>query len=773
MDILAGLNSAQVTAVQATDGPVLVLAGPGSGKTRVLTHRIAHLVRECAIYPYHILAVTFTNKAAREMTNRLVALLGDEATQLTIGTFHATCARILRRETAHLGLDRNFVIYDADDQSRLITRVIKELQLDSQQYRPNAVLGAISQAKNELNTPKTYFPPTYWHEAVLRAYERYEALKAESNALDFDDLLMRTEELMREHEDVRLRYQKRYTYLLVDEFQDTNKAQYELVMRLAGEQRNVFVVGDEDQSIYSWRGADFRNVQRFRHDFPDAKVVLLEQNYRSTRRILDAAQAVIDHNAHRTAKKLWTQNAGGQAIQVFEAYDESEEAEYVVNEIQRLLARGEGSLAQCAVMFRTNAQSRPLEDAMVRHGVPYRLIGGTRFYQRREIKDVLSYLRLVHNPNDEIGLGRVINVPPRQIGAKTLSDFAQWSSEQDITLGAALLRLGNLHDQPAELAHTPFRGRAAIHLVRFAELVAKWTAAKETLNLTDLIHLILDDTAYLDYLHDGTEEGNERISNVNEIFTVALRYNIVEPGTALSTFLEEVALVADTDELDKVGEAVTLQTLHTAKGLEFDTVFIAGMEEGLCPHSRSLDDPNAMEEERRLCYVGLTRARKRLYLLRTFRRTLYGSSEVRDPSRFLLDIPPNLIEGNSAKPSAAHTTVSTRPTLNQHERTSLYATRRAQIERSRSAISTVNTGVSKTSKQQHPLSKLIVEEEASTPLKAREICFQTGVKVNHTVFGLGTVISSRIVGDDEEVTVAFQDAGLKRLMVSLAKLERR
>ena len=773
MDILAGLNSAQVTAVQATDGPVLVLAGPGSGKTRVLTHRIAHLVRECAIYPYHILAVTFTNKAAREMTNRLVALLGDEATQLTIGTFHATCARILRRETAHLGLDRNFVIYDADDQSRLITRVIKELQLDSQQYRPNAVLGAISQAKNELNTPKTYFPPTYWHEAVLRAYERYEALKAESNALDFDDLLMRTEELMREHEDVRLRYQKRYTYLLVDEFQDTNKAQYELVMRLAGEQRNVFVVGDEDQSIYSWRGADFRNVQRFRHDFPDAKVVLLEQNYRSTRRILDAAQAVIDHNAHRTAKKLWTQNAGGQAIQVFEAYDESEEAEYVVNEIQRLLARGEGSLAQCAVMFRTNAQSRPLEDAMVRHGVPYRLIGGTRFYQRREIKDVLSYLRLVHNPNDEIGLGRVINVPPRQIGAKTLSDFAKWSSEQDITLGAALLRLGNLHDQPAELAHTPFRGRAAIHLVRFAELVAKWTAAKETLNLTDLIHLILDDTAYLDYLHDGTEEGNERISNVNEIFTVALRYNIVEPGTALSTFLEEVALVADTDELDKVGEAVTLQTLHTAKGLEFDTVFIAGMEEGLCPHSRSLDDPNAMEEERRLCYVGLTRARKRLYLLRTFRRTLYGSSEVRDPSRFLLDIPPNLIEGNSAKPSAAHTTVSTRQTLNQHERTSLYATRRAQIERSRSAISTVNTGVSKTSKQQHPLSKLIVEEEASTPLKAREICFQTGVKVNHTVFGLGTVISSRIVGDDEEVTVAFQDAGLKRLMVSLAKLERR
>ena len=773
MDILAGLNSAQVTAVQATNGPVLVLAGPGSGKTRVLTHRIAHLVRECAIYPYHILAVTFTNKAAREMTNRLAALLGDEATQLTIGTFHATCARILRRETAHLGLDRNFVIYDADDQSRLITRVIKELQLDSQQYRPNAVLGAISQAKNELNTPKTYFPPTYWHEAVLRAYERYEALKAESNALDFDDLLMRTEELMREHEDVRLRYQKRYTYLLVDEFQDTNKAQYELVMRLAGEQRNVFVVGDEDQSIYSWRGADFRNVQRFRHDFPDAKVVLLEQNYRSTRRILDAAQAVIDHNAHRTAKKLWTQNAGGQAIQVFEAYDESEEAEYVVNEIQRLLARGEGSLAQCAVMFRTNAQSRPLEDAMVRHGVPYRLIGGTRFYQRREIKDVLSYLRLVHNPNDEIGLGRVINVPPRQIGAKTLSDFAKWSSEQDITLGAALLRLGNLHDQPAELAHTPFRGRAAIHLVRFAELVAKWTAAKETLNLTDLIHLILDDTAYLDYLHDGTEEGNERISNVNEIFTVALRYNIVEPGTALSTFLEEVALVADTDELDKVGEAVTLQTLHTAKGLEFDTVFIAGMEEGLCPHSRSLDDPNAMEEERRLCYVGLTRARKRLYLLRTFRRTLYGSSEVRDPSRFLLDIPPNLIEGNSAKPSAAHTTVSTRPTLNQHERTSLYATRRAQIERSRSAISTVNTGVSKTSKQQHPLSKLIVEEEASTPLKAREICFQTGVKVNHTVFGLGTVISSRIVGDDEEVTVAFQDAGLKRLMVSLAKLERR
>ncbi|MHB1356524.1 MAG: ATP-dependent helicase [Anaerolineae bacterium] len=772
MDFLAGLNSAQVTAVQATDGPVLVLAGPGSGKTRVLTHRIAYLVRECAVFPYHILGVTFTNKAAREMVNRLTVLLGDEATQLTIGTFHAICARILRREAMHLQLDRNFVIYDADDQSRLITRVIKDLKLDPQQYRPNAVLGAISQAKNELNTPKTYYPPTYWHEAVLRAYERYEALKAECNALDFDDLLMRSEELMREHEDVRLRYQKRYTYLLVDEFQDTNKAQYDLVMRLAGERRNVFVVGDEDQSIYSWRGADFRNVRRFRDDYPDAKVVLLEQNYRSTRRILDAAQAVINHNAQRTAKNLWTQNTGGQAIQVFEAYDESEEAEFVVNEIRRLLARGESSLAQCAVMFRTNAQSRPLEDAMVRHGVPYRLIGGTRFYQRREIKDVLSYLHLVLNPNDEVSLARVINVPPRQIGAKTLDDFTRWSSELGITLGGALLRLGNLENQTAELARTPFRGRAAIHLVRFAEMVSKWVTARESLNLIELIHLVLDDTAYMDYLRDGTEEGNERISNVNEIFTVALRYDTIEPATALSTFLEEVALVADTDELDKVGEAVTLQTLHTAKGLEFDTVFIAGMEEGLCPHSRSLDDPNAMEEERRLCYVGITRARKRLYLLRTFRRTLYGASAVRDPSRFLLDIPQNLIEGNSSRPNAVSTAASTRPTLNQQQRSALYATRRTQVESFRPSLSANNTGVSKPNRQPH-LSGKPVNDEIPAPIKAHVTSFQTGVQVNHHVFGLGTVISSRIVGDDEEVTVAFQVAGLKRLMASFAKLERR
>jgi DNA helicase II / ATP-dependent DNA helicase PcrA len=772
MDILAGLNSAQVTAVQATDGPVLVLAGPGSGKTRVLTHRIVHLVRQCSVFPYHILAVTFTNKAAREMTNRLAALLGDESTQLTIGTFHATCARILRREAAHLGFDRNYVIYDADDQSRLIMRVIKDLQLDTQQFKPNAVLGVISQAKNELLTPKNYMPPTYWHEAVLRVYQGYEKLKAESNALDFDDLLMRTEELMREHEEVRLRYQQRYTYLLVDEFQDTNKAQYELVKCLAGERRNVFVVGDEDQSIYSWRGADFRNVQRFRDDFPDAEIVLLEQNYRSTRKILDAAQAVINHNAHRTVKNLWTHNSAGQAIKVFEAYDESEEADFVVGEIQRLLARGESRLSQCAVMFRTNAQSRPLEDAMVRHSIPYRLIGGTRFYQRREIKDVLSYLHLVQNPNDEVSLGRVINVPPRQIGAKTLGDLSQWASEQGISTGTALLHLGNMENQASDLAKTPFKGRAAIHLVRFAELLAKWSQAKETLNLTSLIHLVLADTAYLEYLRDGTDEGNERISNVNEIFSVALRYDTIEPASALSTFLEEVALVADTDELDKVGEAVTLQTLHTAKGLEFDTVFIAGMEEGLCPHSRSLDDPSAMEEERRLCYVGITRARKRLYLLRTFRRTLYGASAVRDPSRFLLDIPSNLIEGDTTKPSVTRTSGDNRPTLTSSQRSALFATRRAQVEISRSAARTPATGVLKTGRQYQQVNQPADMPNIS-PVKSRSVSFLTGSLVNHHVFGSGTVISSRIVGDDEEVTVAFANAGIKRLMASFAKLERR
>jgi len=776
---LEGLNPAQAEAVQAIEGPVLVLAGPGSGKTRVLTHRIAYLIRVCGIQPFHILAVTFTNKAAQEMISRLNGLIGESTTKLTIGTFHATCARILRREAPHLGIGNSFVIYDEDDQQRLITRILKELNLDTKLYRPSSIQSAISRAKNELITAAAYHPPTYWHEAVARVFERYEALKAESNALDFDDLLLKAEELFREHEGVRERYQKRYQYILVDEFQDTNKAQYELVRHLASEQRNVFVVGDEDQSIYSWRGADFRNVLRFRSDFPEARVFLLEQNYRSTQTILGAAQSVIAHNTQRTEKKLWTRNERGRPIRVFEAFDEREEAEFVVNEIERLVARGECRLADCAVMYRTNAQSRALEDAFMRHGVSYKLIGATRFYQRREIKDVLSYLRLIYNPDDEASFTRIINTPPRGIGEKTLAQLTFWAAGLGLSPGAAVRRLaqisrGEVEEEEGEEA--PLSERALKPLVAFAEMLREMDEARATLTLSELLKLVLDKTRYLDFLRDGTEEGEDRANNVRELFSVTDGFNNVPLETALPTFLEEVALVSDLDEVDLRADNVTLLTLHLAKGLEYQSVFIVGMEEGICPHSRSMDDPDAMEEERRLCYVGITRARAHLYLLRTFRRTLYGSSEVREASRFLLDIPTSLLDGGVARGGAAlgRGGAPAKP-MGHERRRDLIAQRRASVQQ---AITRKRTASEPERPGRRPVEQLtrapsaekLEEEKPARP--PAEANFHTGESVIHAVFGPGTVISSQVIGDDEEVTVAFAGRGVKRLMASFAKLTR-
>ncbi|NLD71343.1 MAG: UvrD-helicase domain-containing protein, partial [Chloroflexi bacterium] len=458
---LDGLNPAQQEAVRATDGPVLVLAGPGSGKTRVLTHRIAYLIQEEGVHPYRILAVTFTNKAAREMISRLGDLIGSDVGELMIGTFHSICARILRREGTYVGLQPNFVIYDADDQRRLMTRVLKEVDLDPKQYAPSGVHAVISRAKNDLQTPDTYRPPTYWHEGVVRAFARYEEALGEANAVDFDDLLVKAEELFRLHDDVRERYQRRFSHILVDEFQDTNTAQYELVRHLASAQRNVFVVGDEDQSIYSWRGADFRNVERFREAYPDARVFLLEQNYRSTGKILDAAHAVISRNRQRTEKELWTENVAGTPIHVYEAYDERQEAEYVAASIDRLVSRGEGAYGDCAVMFRTNAQSRAVEDAFLRFRIPYRLVGAVRFYQRREVKDVLAYLRVVYNPSDDESLRRIINVPTRGIGDKTVEALERWAGREGLSLGRALLSLYELAKEPdVDERRLPFTGRA-------------------------------------------------------------------------------------------------------------------------------------------------------------------------------------------------------------------------------------------------------------------------------------------------------------------------
>jgi len=713
---LAGLNDAQRDAVETVDGPVLVLAGPGSGKTRVLTHRVAYLVKEYGVPPWQIMAVTFTNKAAREMKDRLYLLLGERFRKLTIGTFHAICARILRQDAEAAGISPQYIIYD------------------------RAMLRHISYAKNELLTPAEMRASTYREEVARRVYERYQELLTENGALDFDDLLMKTVQLLGQDAEVRSKYQARYPFILVDEWQDTNMAQYELVKLLAGKRANLFVVGDEDQSIYRFRGADYRNVARFREDYPHARVVMLERNYRSSQTILDIANAVIARNVHRHPKRLFTERDGGLQTVVLEAYNEQEEGDMVVSEIRRLVAQGEVQLGDCAVMYRTNAQSRPIEDAFVRRGVPYKLVGATRFYERREIKDVLAYLRLLHNPYDGVGLMRIINVPPRAIGQKTVGALMQWAGELGLPAYAALQML--VEDDEAQ---APFGARARQTLASFTTMIEELTRARHELNLLELLDLLLERTGYGAHTQDGTDEGQIRWENILELRTVARDYAELPVETALTTFLEEVALVSDVDNLDERVDAPTLLTLHAAKGLEFPVVFIVGMEEGLFPHSRSMEDPEQMEEERRLCYVGVTRAKERLYFFHTFRRTLYGESSVREPSRFLRDIPMHLVKGKEKKQAA------------RQESLGLGAGR--FMGRRGTGFSTFSPG----------RGALRTTAEPPNPSGPR---YETGDEVLHEVFGQGVVIESKPSGGDEQVTVAFAGVGLKRLMAGMSPMEK-
>ena len=706
---MAGLNPQQRNAVSASDGPVLVLAGPGSGKTRVLTHRVAWLVLERDIAPWRIMAVTFTNKAAREMRERLEHLLGSaRAERLTLGTFHATCARILRREAEAAGIAPDYVIFDSDDQLRLVKQALQDLNLDEKRYAPASVHAAISRAKNELIPPEGYTTGSYYGEVVRRIYERYQALLTANQGLDFDDLLMVTARMFHQHPDVLARYQERYLHILVDEFQDTNQAQYVLLRQLSGLHHNLFCVADEDQSIYAWRGADYRNIRRLRDDHPDLVTILLEENYRSTQTILDAAKAVISRNTDRTEKALFTKRGGGLKVTLHEAYDQDDEARFVVDTIAELVAREGLSPGGCAVMYRTNAQSRALEDAFVRAGLPYRLVGATRFYARREIKDLLAYLRLVHNPADAISLARVINVPPRGIGQKTVEALESAARQRNVSAYEVL------QAPPPELGP-----RAQRALTAFADLLAGWIAARETLTVAQLMDRVLQETGYADHLRDGTDEGEDRWANVQELRNVAAEYT----DLPLAEFLSDVALVSDVDNLGEGVEAPTLLTLHSAKGLEFPVVFITGLEEGILPHSRSFDDPDQMAEERRLLYVGLTRAKDRLFLTYAFTRARYGSNEPTEPSRFLDDIPKRLVEGMWRG-----------------------SRRGSRLERA-------------------------IAPPPAAPAAVLELTFRAGQRVRHLRFGEGVVIESRPDGHDELVTVAFEHAGLKRLLASLARLE--
>jgi DNA helicase-2/ATP-dependent DNA helicase PcrA len=719
MDFLDKLNEPQRNAVTAGNGPILVVAGPGSGKTRVLTQRVAYLIAVEGVRPWQILAVTFTNKAAKEMEARVKSLLPDQAIEgIMLGTFHSICARILRRESEHLPIESNFVIFDSDDQERIAKSVIRELNINEKLYRPASVHAAISRAKNELIWPDDYPTNTYRDEVIKRVYMEYQKRLIASNAVDFDDLLVYTARLLEDNPSVRDKYSQRFRHVLVDEFQDTNLAQYALVRQLASYHKNIFCVGDPDQSIYAWRGADWRNVQRFEQDFPDSQIILLEQNYRSHQNILDAAMGVIDRARNRRKKRLFSERGAGEKIFFYEAPDDYAEASFVVDGIAQLVASRQFEPGECAVMYRTNAMSRLLEEAFLQARLPYRLVGAQRFYGRREVKDIISFLRLVHNPADEASLGRVINVPPRGVGDKTLLTLQTVARQNDISPGMVLLDLARGSDSPYWPA---FTGRATISLADFGGMLANWRAHAPSLTTAELFDRIVGDLNYKQYIDDESEEGLERWENVQELKRLALEYST----RPLDEFLENVALVSDQDTLTD-GNVPTLLTLHAAKGLEFGVVFIVGLDDGILPHSRSFDEPEQMEEERRLFYVGITRAKDKLYLIRAIQRGGRGMAEETYPSRFLDDLPADLMVGKTRTGRSM---------------------RGAPPE-------------TKWSLHARPQSASVMESK-----------FRAGTRIHHQIWGEGIVLDSKIQDDDEIVDVVFESVGIKRLSASLANLK--
>jgi DNA helicase-2/ATP-dependent DNA helicase PcrA len=723
MDVLQSLNIQQQQAVMAGLGPVLVLAGPGSGKTRVLTYRLTYLVSVMGVKPYNILAVTFTNKAAREMERRVSELLEGETRGLTLGTFHGICARILRREAEHLPIDANYVIFDADDQVSLVTQAIRDLNIDEKRFRPQGVHAAISNAKNELKLPDDFPVNNYRDEVVRRIYRRYQQLLLGSNAVDFDDLLLYSANLLEEQPAVRDRYARRYEHVLVDEFQDTNLAQYTLLKHLCSFHQNIFVVGDTDQSIYRWRGADYRNVLRFEEDFPDSQVILLEQNYRSTQNILDLAMAVIDRHPYRKPKRLFTQRGQGQKITLKELYADRDEAGFVVETIAEMVARKQAQPGDFAVMYRTNAQSRLLEEAFLHGNLPYKIVGAQRFYGRREIKDLIAYLRLAHNPNDEVSLLRVINVPARGIGDKTVLALRTLAQRQGVSMGALVQQPGRSNGaEPLE----GLSGRAARALEHFGGMLARWRAQIAGATPLQLLDQILADVGYRAYIDDGSDDGRDRWENILELRRLAAE----RQDRSLDAFLEEIALVSDQDTLEGGSNVPTLLTLHAAKGLEFPVVFIVGLNDGTLPHARSFDDPEAMMEERRLFYVGVTRARDRLYLLYSQSRSAYGGyPDSAEPSRFLDDIPASLLAPGS--------------------------------ERSAAAMARPSRGAAAAQPRW----------ESQPAAAILQPSYRPGMRVAHASWGEGLVLNSRLQDGDEVLDIFFEEVGLKRVVASLAKLQ--
>ena len=761
MNILSSLNPEQREAVLHTDGPLLILAGAGSGKTRVITSRIGHLISERLAAPGEILAVTFTNKAAEEMRTRVERLLGEDCREAWISTFHSLCARLLRREAPAIGLPRDFVIYDSSDQLSVVKQAMKSLAIDDRLLQPRAALSRISQAKNRMETPEQ-LKGGGWNlrdEQVSKIYEVYRRTLTDASALDFDDLLLKTVELFETAERVRDFYARKFRFVLVDEYQDTNRPQYMLVRRLAAFHRNLCVVGDPDQSIYRWRGADLRNILDFEHDFPDVRVVKLEQNYRSTQVILEAASAVISRNRNRKDKKLWTEQQGGARIVYYRAADEIEEADFITKGI-RETARHQPD-AMTAVLYRTNAQSRAIEDAMMREGVAYRIIGGVRFYERREIKDALAYMRLIINPHDDVSFRRVVNVPARAIG-KSVMDALDSIDPDAETLHTPLLNAGL---QPAvsprsmwarlhvalEQRRLPTRALSALR--GFRDLVAGLASEAPGKSVSIMLGLVLDRSGYLHGLRDErTEEAEGRIENLMELVSAAREYEQREEDPALSGFVDRLSLLSEADEGSGSQEArVWLMSMHAAKGLEFPVVVVAGMEEGLFPHSRSAEDEDEIEEERRICYVCLTRARERLVLTGAARRRIFGDYQATEPSRFLSEIPEGLMDRIEPAP----------PRWQQqgYELKNPYARRYGN--RGAGGRRDGNAG----SASVEPTFDYAKEDQSSTS------GVRNGMRVRHKQFGVGTIVEVDDQGDDVKVTIRFLSVGTKKLLVRYAGLE--
>lgn len=751
--LIDGMNERQAQAVQATEGPLLIMAGAGSGKTRVLTHRIAYLIDEKLVNPWNILAITFTNKAAREMRERAI-LLNPACQETLIATFHSMCVRILRRDGDHIGYNRNFTIVDPGEQRTLMKRILKELNLDPKKWNERAILGTISNAKNDLIDDLAYenLAGDLYTEIVAKCYKRYQEELRRSEAMDFDDLIMQTLRLFDQHPDVLTYYQQRYQYIHVDEYQDTNHAQYQLVKLLASRFRNICVVGDADQSIYGWRGADMQNILDFEKDYPDAKVILLEENYRSTKKILQAANEVIGNNRNRREKKLWTQNADGGEIVYFRANDEREEAIFVASQIDYLVRDQERAFKDIAVLYRTNAQSRTIEESLLKSNIPYTMVGGTKFYSRKEIRDLIAYLNVIANLNDNLSFERIVNEPKRGVGPGSLEKIRHFAVSQEMSLLEA----------SANIMLSPIKGKAAQAVWDLANLLLSLRDQLDEYTITELVEAVLDQTGYRQSLQvQATLESQSRLENIDEFLSVTKNFDETdkegpedESGLdRLSRFLNDLALVADTDEGEETPAQVTLMTLHAAKGLEFPIVFIIGMEEGVFPLKRATEEPDELEEERRLAYVGITRAEEVLYLTNANSRVLYGKTDFNKPSRFLSEIPEEVLDyQGQARPANTAFKVSYQDSGLSQFGQGMSLAQALQARKTQAA----------------PPSFYQKASDSASNLE-----WEIGDIAYHKKWGEGTVLAVDGSGKSQELKIKFPEVGLKKLLASVAPIEKK